>query len=200
MEPIDYQARLDQALSAIRKLRARIETLERDRTEPIAVIGVGCRFPGGAGTPDAFWQLLRDGRDAIGAIPDGRWDVGGFYAADPDAPGKMYVREGGFIGGIDQFDAQFFGIVPREVHGMDPQQRLLLEVAWEAFEHAGIAPERLAGTSTSVFVGITATDYMQLNARLLEPTAIDAYMASGSALNVAAGRISYLLGLQGPSM
>jgi acyl transferase domain-containing protein/acyl carrier protein len=199
-DPIDYQARLAQALAGMQKLRTRLETLERDRAEPIAIIGVGCRFPGGATGPDAFWDLLRDGRDAIGEMPADRWDLDAFYDADPDAPGKMYVREAGFIADVDRFDPQFFGILPREAPSMDPQQRLVLEVAWEALEHAGQSPERLAGSPTGVFVGITGSDYMQLSARSIDPTHIDAYLAPGNVPNVAAGRISYLLGLQGPSL
>ena len=169
------------------------------RHEPIAVIGIGCRFPGGADGPDTFWQLLRDGRDAIGEVPPERWDREAWFDADPDAPGRMSVRHGGFLDGVDGFDAAFFGISPREAQTMDPQQRLVLEVAWEALEHAGLAPDRLAGSATGVFLGICNSDHFQ---RVLDhgTDRIDAYLASGNAHSVASGRLSYFLHLQGPAL
>jgi len=167
--------------------------------EPIAVVGLGCRFPGEASDPESFWRLLRDGVDAITEVPPDRWDVDAYYDPDPDAPGKMYTRHGGFVRDIGRFDAPFFGISPREAAGMDPQQRLLLEVGWEALEHAGMAPERLMGSRTGVFVGISSADYAQLHLRRGDP-AVDAYFGTGNALSVAAGRLSYILGLQGPSL
>ncbi len=169
------------------------------RREPVAVIGMGCRFPGGADDPEAFWQLLREGRDAIREVPADRWDIDAYFDADPDAPARMSVRHGGFLDRIDGFDPEFFGISPREALTMDPQQRLALEVAWEALEHAGVAPERLAGSATGVFLGICNNDHFQ---RVLDRgnETIDAYLASGNAHSVASGRIAYFLGLQGPAL
>ncbi|HZN17320.1 MAG TPA: beta-ketoacyl synthase N-terminal-like domain-containing protein, partial [Micromonosporaceae bacterium] len=171
-----------------------------DRTEPVAVVGLGCRFPGGADGPGAFWGLLERGGDAVGEVPRERWDVDAFYDPDPDAPGKMYTRSGSFVYGIDQFDPGFFGISPREAVSLDPQQRLLLEVAWEALEHAGQVPARLAGSRTGVFVGLISNEYMQLQLKLDDPSAIDAYYGTGGIGSAVAGRLSYLLGLHGPSM
>jgi acyl transferase domain-containing protein len=188
-----------QALIALRRLRARIEELEGKRSEPIAVIGLGCRFPGGVSTPDAYWQLLRGGIDAVTEVPADRWDVNAYYDPDPDAPGKMHTRHGGFVRDLDRFDPQFFGIAPREAVKMDPQQRLLVEVGWEALEHAGQAPDRLAGSRTGVFLGMSSNDYVQL-LRDAQPDDLDAYNLTGNAANFAAGRLSYLLGLQGPSL
>ncbi len=167
--------------------------------EPIAVIGVGCRFPGGADDTERYWALLRDGVDATREVPRDRWDIDAFYDADPDAPAKMSTRRGGFLDRIDGFDPAFFGIAPREALTMDPQQRLLLEVAWEALENAGLPQERLAGSATGVFLGICNGDHFQ---RVLDrgTEAIDAYLASGNAHSVAAGRISYFLGLHGPAL
>ncbi len=166
---------------------------------PVAVVGIGCRFPGGADDPATFWQLLREGRDVIREVPAERWDVDAWFDADVDAPAKMSVRHGGFLDRVDGFDAAFFGISPREALTLDPQQRLALEVAWEALEHAGIAPESLAGSATGVFLGICNSDHFQ---RVLDrgDDRIDAYLASGNAHSVASGRIAYFLGLQGPAL
>ena len=175
------------------------ENLEKSRKdEPIAVIGMACRFPGGADTPEAYWKLLREGRDAIREVPPDRWSID-YYDADPAALGKIATRAGGFLDRIDEFDPKFFGIAPREALVMDPQQRLLLEVAWEALEHGGLEPGKLNGSRTGVFVGICNTDYHQL---LMTRSAavIDTYVASGNAHSVAGGRLSYILGLQGPCM
>ncbi len=180
-------------------LHDKVEALERRAAEPIAVIGMGCRFPGGANDPDSFWHLLANGVDAIGEVPPQRWDVNAYYDPDPDAPGKTSTRWGGFVENVDCFDAHFFGISPREAVSMDPQQRLLLETAWEALEHAGLSADRLSGTTTGVFVGICGADYTQLLLERGEQT-IDAYLASGSAHSIAAGRLSYALGLHGPSI
>ena len=176
-----------------------LEAANRSTHGALAVIGMACRFPGGAGDPAAFWDLLREGRDAIREVPADRWDIDSLFDPDPDAPGRVAVRTGGFLDNIGEFDAAFFGIAPREALTMDPQQRLLLEVTWEAVEHAGLAPERLMGSNTGVFVGICNSDHF--NRVLSRGTgAIDAYLASGNAHSVAAGRISYCLGLEGPSM
>ncbi len=187
------------ALAEIRGLRARLADADRSRREPIAVIGVGCRFPGASG-PEAFWRLLHEGQDAVREVPPDRWDIDAYFDADPDAVGKMYTRWGGFLDGIDKFDARFFGVTPREAVTMDPQQRLLLEVAWESLEHAAQSPARLQGQQVGVFIGLSATDYLQMQLRDLDAESIDAYLASGGSPAVASGRLSFLLGLNGPSV
>ncbi len=165
--------------------------------ERIAVIGLSCRFPG-AEDAEAFWRLLDEGVDATCEIPADRWNVDDYYDPDPDTAGTMYVRRGGFINDVDRFDPRFFGISPREAVSMDPQHRLLLEQAWHALENAGIVPERIAGVRAGVFVGITSPDYASLiKAGAAE---IDPYFVTGNAPNAAAGRIAYLLGLEGPAM
>ncbi|NJM90354.1 MAG: polyketide synthase, partial [Hydrococcus sp. RU_2_2] len=150
------------ALLALQEMQAKLEASEKAKTEPIAIVGLSCRFPGGGDDPDAYWQLLYRGVDAIAQIPSDRWNVEQYYDPDPNASGKMYVRQGGFLDSVDQFDPQFFGIAPREAASMDPQQRLLLEVSWEALERGGYAPEQLVGSQTGVFVGIMNLDYFQL--------------------------------------
>ena len=181
------------------ELHEQVEAAKSKGREPIAIVGLGCRFPGGADGPDKYWALLREGRDAIGEVPRERWDIDAYFDPDVDAPGRISVRTGGFLGEVGGFDAAFFGISPREALTMDPQQRLLLEVAWEALEHAGLSPEKLAGSATGVFVGVCNSDHFQ---RVLKrgDDAIDMYIASGNAPSVTAGRISYCLGLQGPAM
>lgn len=165
--------------------------------EPIAVIGLGCRFPG-AGSPDAFWQLLRNGSDAIEPIPEDRWDIEAFYDPNPDRPEKMSTRWAGLLKDIDRFDANFFGMSAEEVEHTDPQQRLFLEVAWEAFEHAGIVPEQLRGTHTGVFVGLCTVDYHRLLYK--DYACIGPHSGTGTTPCITANRLSYLLDLRGPSM
>jgi acyl transferase domain-containing protein/acyl-CoA synthetase (AMP-forming)/AMP-acid ligase II/acyl carrier protein len=165
--------------------------------EPIAIIGIGCRFPGADG-PAAFWQLLSDGVDAITEIPPDRWDADAFYHPDVTMAGTATTRWGGFLDQVDQFDPEFFGISPRESARMDPQQRLLLEVAWEALEDAGQVPERLAGSHTGVFIGVSTNDYGYL--QFGQPALIDAYTGTGNALSIAANRLSYVNDFRGPSM
>jgi acyl transferase domain-containing protein/acyl carrier protein len=189
-----------QSLLAIRRLRARVDELERAQNEPIAVVGIGCRFPGGASGPDAFWARLRDGVDAITEVPSDRWDIDAYYDPDPNAPGKMCSRWGGFLEGVDRFDPQFFAIAPREAISLDPQQRLVLEVAWESLEHAGIAPPSLSGSEAGVFVGISTLDYGQVQMKNARPDQIDPYFGTGNAMNAVAGRIAYVFGFQGPCM
>jgi len=189
---------LKQAIVELRALRARVSELEGERSAPIAIVGAGLRLPGGARDEASLWQLLADGVDAIGPIPRDRWDAEAYFDADADAPGKMYTRHGGFLGEVDGFDAEFFGVSPREAASMDPQQRLLLEVAWEALENAAIAPSGLAGTTGGVFLGCGNSDYWRMVYR--DEVAIDAYSALGNSFSVAAGRLSYLLGLHGPSL
>ena len=190
---------LKQALLAIEQMQAKLDAFERARSEPIAVVGLACRFPG---APDAesFWRALDEGRDLVSEIPANRWKVDDYYDADPDAPGKMSTRWGGFVDGIDQFDPEFFGISPREAVSMDPQQRLLLEVAWEAIENAGQELDQLRRSPTGVFVGITGDEYAERIRDADDPSRFDAYFASGIARSVAGGRISYTLGIQGPNM
>ena len=189
---------LQKAFLTIRKLREQLDAAQAARFEPIAVVGLGCRLPGADG-PDAFWELLRQGRDAITEVPRERWNVDALYDPRPGTPGKVYSRYGGFLDNVELFDAAFFGISSREAATIDPQQRLLLEVAWEALEHAGIAPSSLKATPTGVFVGVTASDYacLQLEQNRLPD---DPYFNTGTALNACAGRVSYVLGLQGPCM
>ncbi len=191
---------LKRAFLALENANARIATLEAAAREPIAVIGLGCRVPGGADDAESFWQLLSEGRDATGPIPAGRWDVDAYFDADPETPGKIATRRGGFLSKVDEFDPTFFGITRREAQGMDPQQRLLLEVCWEALEHAGQSPDRLQRTATGVYVGLAGSDYAYLQLGTADRALLDAHFASGIAHSVASGRISYLLGLQGPSL
>ncbi|MBW4570590.1 MAG: type I polyketide synthase [Tolypothrix carrinoi HA7290-LM1] len=187
-------------LLALKEARTKLEAVERSKTEPIAIIGIGCRFPGGADDPDAFWRLMRDGVDAMVEVPHDRWNINDFYDPDPDAQGKMYTRMGGFLQQqVDQFDPLFFGISPREAASIDPQQRLLLEVSWEALERAGIAPKSLVNSRTGVFVGIGQNDYAQLQLNSGN-THISAYDGTGNGFCFASGRLSYILGLQGPSV
>ena len=196
----DMQSRLKDALLALQKMRSRLEAVERAKSEPIAIIGMGCRFPGGVNTPEQFWQLLQNGVDAIVEVPPSRWDIDAYYDPDMDAPGKMYTRWGGFIEAPETFDASFFGISPREARSLDPQQRLLLEVGWEALENAALSPDRLAGTRTGMFIGITMPDYIVARTGLLGANDIDAYHVTGGVLNGAVGRLSYTLGLHGPAL
>ena len=193
---------LAEALLALRAMRARIDALERAKPEPIAIIGIGCRFPGGATDPERFWQLLRRGIDAITRVPADRWSADRFAVSDPEAGGTIPAPYGGFLGDVRSFDPHFFGITPREAIAMDPQQRLVLEVAWEALEDAGTVPGRLAGTQTGVFVGIGLNDYgrLQVTEQERDPRRIDTYSISGNALCITANRLSYLLDLRGPSM
>ncbi|GAB1545493.1 hypothetical protein NUACC21_81690 [Scytonema sp. NUACC21] len=165
--------------------------------EPIAIVGIGCRFPG-TNNPKSFWHLLQNGVDAITEVPSDRWDINAFYDPDPLKPGKMNTRWGGFLEQVSQFDANFFGISPREAERMDPQQRLVMEVAWEALENAGLSPETLSGTQTGVFIGIGNYDYGLLLRKNLRSA--NAYDGIGSSFSIAPNRLSYLLNLRGPSV
>ena len=187
--------RLVEALRTLRKARTRLESLQKSRRAPIALVGMACRFPG-ADSPADFWRMLLDKRDAIGEVPRARWPIDRFYGADRDAPGKIPTRSGGFIDGVDRFDPAFFGISRREAASMEPRQRILLEICWQALEDAAVVFDRLEGSDTGVFLGLSgeegrgAADYA-------DP---DIYQATGSAISVACGRISYVLGLQGPNL
>ncbi len=181
------------------KARPQLASLATARTDdPIAIVSVACRFPG-APDPEAFWELLSGGLNAIREVPEDRFDVDEFYDPDPDAPGKMYTRFGGFLDAIDGFDPEFFGISPREAVWIEPQQRLMLEMAWEGLERAGYAPSALRGSRTGVFVGVAANEY----AHLLSGESIDKIMPhfiTGNALNAISGRVSFALGLEGPAV
>ncbi len=168
--------------------------------DPIAIVGLGVRAPGGVATPEQFWALLRDGIDATSSVPRERWDADALYSSDPSTPGTMYTRRGGFLGDVSGFDAEFFGLSAREAESIDPQQRLLLEVAWEALEHAGIRRDELHGSRAGVFVGIISNEYSSEIVRPSAPSDVDAYHALGSIWSAAAGRLSYFLGLRGPSL
>jgi len=189
-----------QALLALEEMQAKLDAVERARTEPIAIIGIGCRFPGGVEDVASYWRLLRDEVDAIGEIPMGRWNVDALYDPDPDAPGKMYTRHGGFLDEVDTFDAPFFGISPREAVTMDPQQRLVLEVGWQALENAGVAPHALVGSKTGVYVGVMENDYSKIHLRDGGLDDLDAYHVTGNHFSFTAGRLAYVLGLHGPTM
>ncbi len=166
----------------------------------IALIGIGCRFPGGADTPEKFWQLLRNGVDTVQPIPGSRWSVDGYYDPVPNTPGKMYVRAGHFLDQIDHFDAPFFGISPVEAAAIDPQQRLLLEVAWEALEEANLVPAHLHGSRTGVYIGAFWDDYSAQHLYNAPTEQIDSYSVLSNLRGMMAGRLAYVLGLHGPAM
>jgi phthiocerol/phenolphthiocerol synthesis type-I polyketide synthase D len=166
--------------------------------EPVAIIGIGCRLPGGITGPEQYWEFLDSGSDAVTVVPSDRWDAEAFYDPDPMAPGRMPTRWGAFLSDVAGFDAEFFGITPREAVAMDPQQRVALEVAWEALENAGLAPDKLSETRAAVMLGVYYNEYQSLAAQNINT--IDAYSATGNAHSVTVGRIAYLLGLRGPAV
>ncbi len=195
----DRRALLQQAMQALDEMQARLDAVEQAKTEPIAIVGMSCRFPGDANSPEAYWNLLCNGVDAISECPPERLTFGASLESIQEPSSDKPIWYGGFLNNIDQFDPQFFGISPREAVTMDPQQRLALEVSWEALERAGIAPESLMGSLTGVFLGVSAHDYSEI-VRAGSANNLDGYAATGGSLNVAAGRIAFTLGLQGPCM
>ncbi|MCB0109818.1 MAG: polyketide synthase, partial [Caldilineaceae bacterium] len=191
----ELAAKLQDSLFAIRKLKEELAETRSRSQEPIAIIGMSCRFPQ-AETPEAFWQLLCSGVDAVSEIPKERWDIDAYYDPDPAVQDKMYTRQGAFLEDVDQFDPLFFGISPREAESLDPQQRLLLEVSWEALERAGQAPLQ-APVRTGVFMGMTQLDYAQMP--LPAGTPLSAY-DNTNALCFTSGRLSYTFGFQVPNL
>ena len=185
------------ALLALKQMQSKLEALEQAKHEPIAIVGIGCRFPG-ADNPEEFWQLLQNGKDAIVETPAERWDKSDYYA-QPSTPGKICTTYGGFVPHLKEFDASFFRIAPREAASLDPQQRLLLEVSWEALENAAIPADKVRGSQTGVFIGVSAIDYWhQLLSR--NKTEIDAYLTTGNTHSLASGRISHFFDFTGTSI
>ena len=193
------QEYLMQGLSFKDKAHIPINSNRTDANEEIAIIGLSGEFPG-ASTLDDFWQLLLEGKEGISEVPASRWDINAYYDANPEAPGKMISRRGGFIADLNQFDAGFFAISPKEAQYLDPQQRLLLKHSWLALESAGIAPDSLHGSDTGVFIGIATSDYSTLINQRGSINEINAYFGTGNSSSTASGRISFILGLQGPNL
>ncbi|MCX4098275.1 type I polyketide synthase [Nocardia sp. alder85J] len=190
---------LKRAAIDLHKTRQRLQELESRAVEPIAIIGMACRFPGGVTSPEELWQVVADGRDVISEFPDDRgWDVAGLYHPDPDHEGTSYAREGGFLRGATDFDAAFFGVSPKEALAMEPQQRQLLEVSWEALERSGIDPTTLRGSTTGVFTGIIEVQYGPSIAE--DRSGLAGLLMTGRTTSVASGRVAYVLGLEGPAV
>ncbi|MEQ0599369.1 polyketide synthase [Mycobacterium tuberculosis] len=193
---------LQHATEALRKALVQVERLKRTNrallersSEPIAIVGMSCRFPGGVDSPEGLWQMVADARDVMSEFPTDRgWDLAGLFDPDPDVRHKSYARTGGFVDGVADFDPAFFGISPSEAFAMDPQHRMLLELSWEALERAGIDPTGLRGSATGVFAGLMTQGYGMLAEE------IEGYRLTGMTSSVASGRVAYVLGLEGPAV
>ena len=198
----DRPQTLEEANAEIERLQEELDIRLKDEVsrEPIAIIGMGCRYPGGVRTPDEFWQLLSSGKDILRDIPKDRWDVDAHFDPEVTVPGKMYVRQGYYLDDIDQFDPQFFGLSPREAESLDPQQRLLMEVSWETLENACIAPSSLKGGKTGVFVGQYWDDYSSQRIYSADNREIDRYAQLSALRGLAAGRICHILDSHGPAI
>ena len=190
-------SRLRDAVRTIQALRERLGALQTERSPQIAIVGMSCRFAG-ADDPRALWEMLAAGRDAIRPTPADRWDNAQWFSPDPDAPGRVAFRDGGFVDGVDGFDNELFGIAAREAAGMDPQHRVLLELAWTALEDAALRPDGLGGTSAGVYLGLNGGDH--LVATLAAPERLGTHALAGAVGGLGAGRIAYALGLNGPAM